>query len=104
MSRRAQAQQPIFSPESATRIILMSMESTETAAAEAATKPQFTPQTTVGEALRIHPEAGLVLASYHLGGCSHCGINEIETLEQICMGYGVPIDALVASMNALLED
>ncbi len=80
------------------------MESTETAATEAATKPQFTPQTTVGEALRIHPEAGLVLASYHLGGCSHCGINEIETLEQICMGYGVPIDALVASMNALLED
>lgn len=69
-----------------------------------ATKPQFTPQTTVGEALRIHPEAGLVLASYHLGGCSHCGINEIETLEQICMGYGVPIDALVASLNALLED
>ncbi|HMV37438.1 MAG TPA: disulfide oxidoreductase, partial [Turneriella sp.] len=31
-------------------------------------------------------------------------INEIETLEQICMGYGVPIDALVASLNALLED
>ncbi|AFM14720.1 DUF1858 domain-containing protein [Turneriella parva] len=68
------------------------------------TKPQFTGQTTVGEALRIHPEAGLVLASFHLGGCSHCGINEIETLEQICMGYGVPLDALLASMNALLED
>lgn len=68
------------------------------------TKPQFTGQTTVGESLRIHPEAGLVLASFHLGGCSHCGINEIETLEQVCMGYGVPLDALLASMNALLED
>lgn len=81
------------------------MESTASApAAETAQKPQFTGQTTVGEALRIHPEAGLVLASFHLGGCSHCGINEIETLEQICMGYGVPLDALLASMNALLEE
>lgn len=64
----------------------------------------FTPETTVGEALRMHPEAGLVLASYHLGGCSHCGINEIETLDQVCMGYGVPVDALVASLNGLLEE
>ncbi|MBN8223085.1 MAG: disulfide oxidoreductase [Spirochaetes bacterium] len=81
------------------------MEQTATApAAEVTEKPQFTGQTTVGEALRIHPEAGLVLASFHLGGCSHCGINEIETLEQICMGYGVPLDALLASMNALLEE
>jgi len=54
------------------------MEQTATApAAEVTEKPQFTGQTTVGEALRIHPEAGLVLASFHLGGCSHCGINEI---------------------------
>jgi len=71
--------------------------------AEAPATRSFTADTTVGESLRIHPEAGLVLASYHLGGCSHCGINEIETLEQVCMGYGVPVDALLASLNALLE-
>lgn len=66
-------------------------------------KKQFTADMTVGEALRLHPEAGLVLASYHLGGCSHCGINEYETLEQICLGYGVPLDALLGSLNSLLE-
>lgn len=58
---------------------------------------------TVGDALRMHPEVGLVLASYHLGGCSHCGVNEIETISEVCTGYGVPMDALLASLNSLLE-
>lgn len=65
---------------------------------------EFNGEMTVGDALRVHPETGLVLASYHLGGCSHCGINEYETLEQICGGYGVPLDALLASLNSLLEE
>ncbi|MCB1201466.1 MAG: disulfide oxidoreductase [Leptospiraceae bacterium] len=68
------------------------------------TNVEFHGDMSVGEALRVHPEAGLVLASYHLGGCSHCGINEYETLSQVCMGYGVPLDALLASLNSLLED
>jgi hybrid cluster-associated redox disulfide protein len=68
------------------------------------TPKEFNPSMTIGEALTVHPEAGLVFASYHLGGCAHCGINEIETIEQVCMGYGVPVDSLIASLNALLED
>ncbi|MCS6983699.1 MAG: DUF1858 domain-containing protein [Leptospiraceae bacterium] len=76
----------------------------QTAQEKAQEKKRFTPETTVGEALRMHPEVGLVLASYHLGGCSHCGINEYETLEQICWGYGVPLDALLASLNSLFEE
>lgn len=65
---------------------------------------RFTPDMTVGEALALHPEAGLVFASYHLGGCSHCSINEYETLEQVCMGYGIPLDQLLDSLNNLFED
>ncbi len=67
-------------------------------------KKMFYPEMSVGEALALHPEAALVLASYHLGGCSHCSINELETLEQVCMGYGVPIDQLLDSLNNLLDD
>ncbi len=59
---------------------------------------------TAGDVLRRHPEAGIVLASYHLGGCSHCGINEEHKLVDICAGYGVPLDALLDSLNSLLED
>lgn len=65
---------------------------------------KFRGEMTVGEAMELHPEAGLVFSSYHLGGCSHCSINEMETIEQVCMGYGVPLDQLLDSLNNLLED
>ena len=67
-------------------------------------RKKFTPEMTVGDAMTVHPEAGLVFSSYHLGGCSHCAINEMETIEQVCGGYGVPVEQLVESLNNLLED
>ena len=67
-------------------------------------KKGFHSEMTAGEVLRTHPEAGIVLASYHLGGCSHCGISEEHKLVDICAGYGVPLDALLDSLNSLLED
>ncbi|EHQ05002.1 MAG: DUF1858 domain-containing protein [Leptonema illini] len=66
-------------------------------------KRQFSADMSVGEAMQTHPEAGLVFSSYHLGGCSHCSINELETIEQVCMGYGVPVDQLLDSLNNLLD-
>jgi hybrid cluster-associated redox disulfide protein len=69
-----------------------------------ATKPRFYKEMTVGEAIAIHPEAGLVFSSYHLGGCSHCSINEVETIEQVCMGYGVEVETLVDSLNNLFAE
>ncbi|MCZ8155897.1 MAG: disulfide oxidoreductase [Leptospira sp.] len=69
-----------------------------------ATKPRFFKEMTVGEAIAIHPEAGLVFSSYHLGGCSHCSINEVETIEQVCMGYGVEVDTLIDSLNNLFAE
>lgn len=59
---------------------------------------------TVGDAMQVHPEAGLVFSSYHLGGCSHCSINEIETIEQVCQGYGVEVDVLLDSLNNLFAE
>lgn len=69
-----------------------------------ATKSRFFKEMTVNEAMQLHPDAGIVFSSYHLGGCSHCSINELETIEQVCMGYGVEVDVLVDSLNNLLED
>lgn len=63
----------------------------------------ITKEMTVGEILRVHPAAGYVFASYHLGGCSHCSISEEETLDQICMGYGIPVDQILGDLNRLLE-
>ncbi|TGL56461.1 DUF1858 domain-containing protein [Leptospira ognonensis] len=69
-----------------------------------AVKPRFYKEMTVGEAIAIHPEAGLVFSSYHLGGCSHCSINEVETIEQVCMGYGVEVETLIDSLNNLFSE
>jgi hybrid cluster-associated redox disulfide protein len=69
-----------------------------------ATEPRFFKEMTVGEAMQVHTEAGLVFSSYHLGGCSHCSINELETIEQVCQGYGVEVEVLVESLNNLFAD
>lgn len=59
---------------------------------------------TVGEAMVLHPEAPLVFASYHLGGCKSCSVNEVETIEQVCEGYGVEVDLIIDSLNSLFEE
>lgn len=64
---------------------------------------KFTLEMTVGEAMKLHPKAQFVFASYHLGGCSHCAISEHETIEQVCYGYGIPPEELLESLNSLLE-
>lgn len=58
---------------------------------------------TVEEAMKLHPRAREVFAGFHLGGCSHCAIGEFETVEQICEGYGVPLETLLETLNSLLE-
>ena len=63
----------------------------------------FIKEMTVGEAMALHPEAPLVFASYHLGGCKSCSINEVETIEQVCEGYGVEVDLIIDSLNTLFE-
>lgn len=68
-----------------------------------ATQPKFHKDMTVGDAIALHPEAGLVFASYHLGGCSHCSINKLETIDQACQGYGIEVDVLIDSLNNLFE-
>lgn len=64
---------------------------------------RFDASMTVGEALSLHPRAGEVFAAFHLGGCSHCSINEHETIQEVTAGYGVDADMLVEALNGLLE-
>jgi len=68
------------------------------------TKPKFTADMIVGDAMELHPEAPLVFASYHLGGCAHCGVNRMETIEDVCRSYDIPVEQLVDSLNNLLDN
>lgn len=67
----------------------------------AAPERKFDAEMTVGEAMALHPNARWVFASYHLGGCSHCAISNEETIAQVAMGYGVPLEKLVDDLNSL---
>ncbi len=63
--------------------------------------PVFTKEMTVAQANAAHPAAAYVFASFHLGGCSHCEISKDETIEQVALGYGIPIEMVMDALNAL---
>jgi len=79
-------------------------QKTEDATEKGSEKPLFHEGMTVNDALRAHPEAALVLAGYNLGGCAACGVSTIETLSQVCQSYGIPLDALLSSLNSLVVE
>lgn len=62
----------------------------------------FDPNMTVIEAMRVHDKVAEVFAAFHLGGCSSCGISEIETVGQVCMAYGVDVDMLLDVLEELM--
>ena len=64
----------------------------------------FNKDMTVGEAMSKHPRVKEVFAGYHLGGCAHCSIAEFETINQVCEGYGVPVDAILDTLENLVLD
>lgn len=64
----------------------------------------FNGDMTVGEAMAIHPQVSEVFAAFHLGGCASCGISEVETVGQVCMGYGIDIEVLLEVLEGLMEE
>ncbi len=69
---------------------------------EAVQDKKFSPQMTVREALDVHPRIADVFAAFQLGGCPHCGIAAFETVEQVCMAYGVELEAILDVMESLV--
>lgn len=65
---------------------------------------KFTADMTVAQAQELHPRAREVFAGFHLGGCSHCAISEFETVQQVCEGYGVPVDMLLGTLETLFDE
>lgn len=63
----------------------------------------FRPDMPVAEAMSMHPRVAEVFAAFHLGGCSHCGVSHYESIEQVCMGYGVDQEVLLEVLEGLME-
>lgn len=63
----------------------------------------ITPQTKMGEILAAYPAAKLGLfRRYHIGGCSACGYQLTDTLEQVCRQFNIT-DSLEAIAKVIQE-
>lgn len=63
----------------------------------------FAPRMTIAEAMNVHPRVADVLASFHLGGCSHCAVSDVDTIEGACQTYGIDQAALMKALNGLVS-
>ena len=63
----------------------------------------FTLDMTIAQAMQVHPRAAEVFAAFHLGGCAHCHINQVETLDNVCMAYGLEPTELLDALEGLME-
>lgn len=61
---------------------------------------EITKDTTIGDILRIKPEAAPVLLEIGMH-CLGCPSAQGETLEEAAMVHGIDINALLAKMNAV---
>ena len=65
-------------------------------------RKHFDPDMTILQAMGVHEQVAEVFAAFHLGGCSSCGISEVETVGQVCMAYGVDVDMLLDVLEELM--
>jgi hybrid cluster-associated redox disulfide protein len=65
-------------------------------------EPRFLPEMTVDAALALHPSARWVFAAYHIHGCVDCSASSEETLAEVATGYQLPLERMLADLNALL--
>jgi len=63
----------------------------------------FSLDMTIAQAMQAHPRAAEVFAAFHLGGCAHCHINQVETLDNLCMSYGLDPNELLEALEGLME-
>ena len=62
--------------------------------------PRFTAETTMLEALTADPSLGMVLMrDFHLGGCSNCGFEPNDSIENVAAQNGIPTERLLAALN-----
>ena len=61
---------------------------------------RFNAQTTMLEALTADPSLGMVLMrDFHLGGCSNCGFEPHDSIENVAAQNGIPTERLLAALN-----
>lgn len=68
--------------------------------------PHVTKDTLLGDVVAAHPKAAFVMLQYGLH-CIGCHVSVYETIEQGCMGHGMPkevMEEMIADVNAFIDE
>ncbi len=60
------------------------------------------PEMKIGEIMAIHPQAGQVLAGFHLGGCSSCSVDDRQSLAEAAVLNGRELEPILVALNNLI--
>jgi hypothetical protein len=63
---------------------------------------QITADMKIGQIYALHPMAQQVLAGFHLGGCSSCGVDERQSLTEAVTVNGRDLEPVLLALNGLL--
>lgn len=69
-------------------------------------KNPITRDSLIGDVVRRHPKAAFVMMQYGLH-CVGCHVSAYETVEQGCLGHGMPeeeLDAMLDDLNAFIAE
>lgn len=64
-------------------------------------RPIFNKDMKIHDAIKLHPDAQSIFASFHLGGCSSCAVGENETIEEGALTHEVDMEKLLEALNKL---
>lgn len=67
-------------------------------------KLQVNPDMPLDEVLMVHPMAGQVLASFHIGGCSSCAVEGSTRLDLAAAFSGQTVEPIIVALNNLITD
>ena len=63
---------------------------------------KITKSTTIGEALKLNPNAETILQGFGMH-CVHCPMSQMETLEEAGAVHGIDVELMVKKLNENLK-
>lgn len=65
---------------------------------------KVTPEMKMSEIVAIHPQAQQILAGFHLGGCSSCSFDPRQSLSEVAVVNGRPVEPILLALNTLIAE
>lgn len=64
---------------------------------------KITKDMSIREAIELYPQVAPIFVQHGMG-CLGCAIASFETIEEGALAHGIDVDALIADLNAAIEE